>query len=63
MGKNIDAGWVPADDPMFNGSWSVFSIRKPKQSTEPGKPEKPGKTEAKKPSKRRPKAISSRKIR
>jgi hypothetical protein len=29
MGKVIDGGLVPEDDPMFNGSWMAFSIRKP----------------------------------
>ena len=43
MGKTIDGGWVPEDDPMFNGSWMIHSVRKPKQSTETGKQEKPKK--------------------
>ena len=29
MAKFTDGDWVPEDDPMFNGSWSVFSIRRP----------------------------------
>ena len=43
MGKVIDGGWVPEDDPMFSGSLMMFSVRKPKQSTEPGKQENPEK--------------------
>lgn len=41
MGKCIDGGWVPEDDPMFNGQWMMFSVRRPELSTEPGEPEKP----------------------
>lgn len=29
MGNFIDGGLVPEHDPMFNGSWMTFSIRKP----------------------------------
>jgi hypothetical protein len=46
MGEVTDGGWVPEDDPMFNGSLMMFSVRKPKQSTEPGKEENPKKSEA-----------------
>jgi hypothetical protein len=34
MGKVIDGGLVPENDPMFNGgSWMVFSVRKPMAKT------------------------------
>ena len=56
MGKNIDGGWVPEDDPMFNGSWMIHSVRKPKQSTEPGKEENPEKSKAEKSLGQEPKA-------
>ena len=38
MAKFTDGGWVPADDPMFNGSWMIFGVR-PKPLTENGQPE------------------------
>jgi hypothetical protein len=47
MGKVTDGGFVPEDDPMFNGSWMIHSVRKPKQSTESGEQEKPEKPEEK----------------
>jgi hypothetical protein len=39
MGKFIDAGCVPEDDPMFNGSWMIQSVRRSKPSTTSGQPE------------------------
>ena len=36
MGKVIDGGWVPEDDPMFNGTTMVFTVRRPEQSIESG---------------------------
>lgn len=39
MGRFIDGGFVPENDPMFNGSCMMFSIRRPIS-----KPEKPAKT-------------------
>jgi hypothetical protein len=41
MGKFIDAGCVPEDDPMFNGSWMIHSVRRSTQSTTIGQSEKP----------------------
>jgi hypothetical protein len=37
MGRFIDGGFVPENDPMFNGAWMTFSIRRPipKPRTEP----------------------------
>ena len=32
--KVIDGGWVPEDDPIYNGAWMMFSVRKPKQSSD-----------------------------
>jgi hypothetical protein len=41
MAPLIDDGWLPEDDPIFNGEWLVFSVRKPTpQATEAQ--EKPG---------------------
>jgi hypothetical protein len=34
MGRTIDAGWVPEDDPMFSGEWMMFSVRKPSPAPE-----------------------------
>jgi hypothetical protein len=28
MGKFTERGLVPADDPMFNGQWMVFAVRR-----------------------------------
>jgi hypothetical protein len=38
MGKVIEGGLLPADDPIYNGSWMIHSGRdcKPKQSLQPG---------------------------
>ncbi|HKB99845.1 MAG TPA: hypothetical protein VKD23_13775 [Terriglobales bacterium] len=40
MAKCIDGGWVPEDDPMFNGSWMIHSVRRSKPSTTAGESEK-----------------------
>ena len=44
MGKTIDGGFVPEDDPMFNGSWMMFSVRKPSQSKAGNEPRPPAKS-------------------
>jgi hypothetical protein len=40
MVEITDDGWVPADDPMFNGSWMVFSVQRSTPSTKSGEEEK-----------------------
>jgi hypothetical protein len=43
MAKITDGGWLPADDPIFNGQWMVFSVHKSTPPTKSGAEEKPEK--------------------
>ena len=50
MGRVIDGGMVPADDPIYNGSWMMFTVRRPSTLTEPEKkPPRKRRTRRKRP--------------